>query len=403
MIRRLNKFILLWDKLNNVLFSDIMAHIALSFVFIIFAYAILLHPVNESEINAVIDGDIIIDTYNISNENMYWFYYDFLTDAEKEIYSDIYNGIIDMKQEIYVKPISFDDIKKIYYCIVFDNPQLIYLSDEFSCKRDEDDNVLFFTPQYTLEKGMIENRMSAINAEIKDIEEKTKNMSDYDKELYAHDYLLRRCSYTEDKDADKTIYGAIIKGKTNCRGYSAAFSYILNRCGIKSGQVIGNVARNGKKEGHSWNFVILDGEFYYCDECWNDINNDASDYVPYHYSFFNMDYDEMKASHNMEEQEKYLFKIVENNTGKYSYLKNNGLYASDKEQAYDIILSNIYITKMLKKPLMLQCSTNELYVQVSDNLDDMMKKIINESDSGITHCQYLKIPDGNTIIIYNLS
>lgn len=103
--------------------------------------------------------------------------------------------------------------------------------------------------------------------------------SDYDKVLYVHDYLIENTIYdTESAESGDTwiagtAYSCLVKGSAVCQGYAEAFQYIMNRIGIESGICTGS--------NHAWNYVNIDGEYYWIDVTWDD--NDTT--LPEHTYF----------------------------------------------------------------------------------------------------------------------
>ena len=91
-------------------------------------------------------------------------------------------------------------------------------------------------------------------------------MTEYEKELVIHDELMDRLVYDLAAPNAHNAYGALVEGRTVCEGYAEAFQYLLHRVGINSFLIIGS--SNG--EGHKWNAVRIDGEYYHVDPTWND-------------------------------------------------------------------------------------------------------------------------------------
>lgn len=99
----------------------------------------------------------------------------------------------------------------------------------------------------------------------------TDSMSEFEKELYLHDALAKRVMYVDTENAHNA-YGALVKGKAVCDGYSEAFQYLLQRAGIQSFIAIGSSYDPNTYEdvGHAWNIVRIDGEYYHVDVTWDD-------------------------------------------------------------------------------------------------------------------------------------
>lgn len=68
----------------------------------------------------------------------------------------------------------------------------------------------------------------------------------------------------------QTAYGAIMKGKAVCGGYTNAAIAILNRAGFKN--CIYVLSRDW---GHAWNLIPVNGKYYHCDFTWSYANNKA--------------------------------------------------------------------------------------------------------------------------------
>lgn len=108
--------------------------------------------------------------------------------------------------------------------------------------------------------------------------------SDYEKELYLHDALIKKVTYTYSKLEEQNGYTTLVEGKGVCAGYAFALQYLLMRAGIQSYYVVGYAGEN-----HAWNLAKIDGEWYYVDATWDDPVYNGSDdpYSPYH-SYFNI-------------------------------------------------------------------------------------------------------------------
>ena len=119
------------------------------------------------------------------------------------------------------------------------------------------------------------------------------NGSDYEKELYLHDVLVNKVTYTSSKLEEQNGYTTLVEGKGVCAGYAFALQYLLMRAGIQSYYVVGFAGEN-----HAWNLAKIDGEWYYVDATWDDPLYNGSDdpYSPY-YSYFNITTNKLKEDH----------------------------------------------------------------------------------------------------------
>ena len=105
----------------------------------------------------------------------------------------------------------------------------------------------------------------------------TEDMSDYEKELAVHDWLIDHAAYDEaslshnpsslpDPD-NENPYGLLVHGLGVCRGYCSTFQLLMDMLDIECITVDGY----GRDEGeHAWNMVRLDGDWYCVDVTWDD-------------------------------------------------------------------------------------------------------------------------------------
>lgn len=93
-------------------------------------------------------------------------------------------------------------------------------------------------------------------------------MSEAEIVLEVHDKLAAQIYYTKGQEYHvNTEFGSIVEGMAKCDGYAYAFTTILSMYGIQSFSVLG-VMDDG--DGHAWNIIRIDGEYYECDLTWND-------------------------------------------------------------------------------------------------------------------------------------
>ena len=99
------------------------------------------------------------------------------------------------------------------------------------------------------------------------------DMTDLDKEIAIHDYILERCEYRD----DESLYtgdarGFFLNGVCQCSGYADTFRLMATLAGLETEMIGGPTTRDepGSK-GHAWNLVRLDGLWYVVDPTWDDM------------------------------------------------------------------------------------------------------------------------------------
>lgn len=115
-------------------------------------------------------------------------------------------------------------------------------------------------------------------------------MTDYQKELAIHDYIINHCTYdlhNSPPPESYSAYGSLCLGVAVCEGYAKATQLLLNAAGIECLTVKGSVVDNNVSQGHAWNIVKVDGQYYHLDTTWDDpVTPDGSN-LPIH-TYFNL-------------------------------------------------------------------------------------------------------------------
>ena len=103
------------------------------------------------------------------------------------------------------------------------------------------------------------------------------SMSEFEKELALHDYLIYHCRYgTENRDDPQyhSAYGALVNHVAVCEGYAYALELLLNCSGINCRYIHGTTV--GSDSGHAWNLVEIGGDWYHIDSTWDDPVTDSN-------------------------------------------------------------------------------------------------------------------------------
>ena len=90
--------------------------------------------------------------------------------------------------------------------------------------------------------------------------------SDYQKALWLHDWLLNQLNYDNSLKWSSTE-SALTRGLGTCQAYERAYAQLLSAASIE------NTETRDKYDGHTWNAMKLDGEWYQVDCTWDDSND----------------------------------------------------------------------------------------------------------------------------------
>ncbi|RDY23341.1 hypothetical protein CHF27_008830 [Romboutsia maritimum] len=242
-----------------------------------------------------------------------------------EIYNKIYQAIINLEDSIdlskYFTFSTGDDAANIYAQVLEENPQIFYMTNQI--RYSGNDTILKLEFSYAYPKANILSMKSTLDNKIQYILNNVinSNMSDLEKELAIHDYLVLNTEYDQRSNIpidSHNVYGTLIENVAVCDGYSKAFQLFLNKIGIECIRV------DSEEMNHVWNMVTIDNEKYHVDVTWDDpiVNEiDIKDTVSYNY--FNITDSQIEKDHTW---------IRSNydacNSTKYSYI--NGMdYVED--------------------------------------------------------------------------
>lgn len=90
--------------------------------------------------------------------------------------------------------------------------------------------------------------------------------SDYQKALWLHDWLLNQLEY-DNSLKWSSAESALTRGLGTCQAYERAYAQLLSAASIE------NTETRDTYDGHTWNAMKLDGEWYQVDCTWDDSND----------------------------------------------------------------------------------------------------------------------------------
>lgn len=190
-----------------------------------------------------------------------------------------------------------------YFALTYDHPELFWLYSASESTISFYSEAMSMNGLYLVYYGLTEPfteyaaQMTAFNRAAQDfLSAIDTRVSDYEIVRQIHDRLIDLVTYDnyvldhfdqEGQNLAHTAYGALVansQGQSHfavCDGYSLAFEYLLQQCGIECVVVAGNAgSTEADAAGHAWNLVRLDGEWYEVDATWDDAGNIEKDLSP---------------------------------------------------------------------------------------------------------------------------
>ena len=193
------------------------------------------------------------------------YYFNLLDEEEKKVYREMLQGIRVRQEEIYLTTTDGHVIGKVYHAVLNDHPEVFWVHNRKKVYTTsyKGDDYCRFSPGYTYTEEEIAEITAAMNRALTEVNSQITDGEDtYDKVKMVYSYLIDLAEY-EASDDDQNIAGIFWKKKAVCAGYARAMQYLLEYLNIPCIYVEG--ADRDSDEGHAWNIVEIDGQYYYVD------------------------------------------------------------------------------------------------------------------------------------------
>lgn len=164
------------------------------------------------------------------------------------------------------------------------------------------ENLFIIWPVYLYSKEEGFTRRQAVEQKVQQVISTVvdQTYNDYDKVLGLHDWLVLHTQYDLEGYLNNnvpyeshTAYGALINGIAVCNGYATTMLALLEDVGIETKEIYGMAGIGTSKDGHAWNMVELENNWYHLDVTWDD--PDWGDYIDHDY--FNVPDTKIESTH----------------------------------------------------------------------------------------------------------
>lgn len=156
-----------------------------------------------------------------------------------------------------------DSIQKIIQSLCAENPFFDW-NYAYECTYDPLEGCYIIkSPSLDKKEGKL--KIEAYNKAKEIIATMPNGLSDEKKLRWIYDYVVTNIKYVSDLDGymkkiPPYVYDGLVKGETQCTGYTSSIMMLSNMVGIETLSVSGNTT-----QGHAWNLVKLNGKYYHCD------------------------------------------------------------------------------------------------------------------------------------------
>ncbi len=201
--------------------------------------------------------------------------FDRIDAEEKQLYAEI---LLVMQGYGTKVPLCSTDAQKIEHittCVFIDHPELFYVNGYLYEEHKFAGMVekIVFSPNYTMTqeeaeyaRGQIDEYTDACFMGL------PSNADEYTKVKYVYEFIILNTDYNLDAPDNQNICSVFLGRQSVCLGYAKAVQYLLQQLDVSATIVTGTVMSG---EGHAWNLVQINGQYYYVDATWGDSSYSA--------------------------------------------------------------------------------------------------------------------------------
>lgn len=216
------------------------------------------------------------------------FYYSKMDRPRQAAYRAILTGLNSLEPSFLVPRMEGGELYDIFFQLRLDHPEIFWASG-FSWKYYQDSPNVIFVPEYLFDKAKIRDHQKAMRARIEKLARPAKELTEWEKEKYIHDFICENIRYDKlKKPYSHEIIGPLGQGVGVCEGIAKSVKALCDELGIWCMLALcGSNPEKGIKYRHTWNIVRIGGNYYHLDATFdNTLGKNAQE--P-RYDYFNLD------------------------------------------------------------------------------------------------------------------
>lgn len=147
------------------------------------------------------------------------YYYHQLNKEQKKVYYAVKEGLLKMEESFQVLKLSSRELADIYFMVRMDCPEIFY-SVKFTYRYYPDSTMVELIPEYLFTRDKIKEHRLAMKSRVKKLELLAEKLSEKEKELFIHDFIVKNVKYDKlKKEYSHEIIGALGNGDAYLRGF----------------------------------------------------------------------------------------------------------------------------------------------------------------------------------------
>ena len=300
------------------------------------------------------------------------YYFSHLEITQQNLYVEILYALENYIDEMVVSTTDTNQIDQVFQWVLMDHPEIFYTEGYSFVKYTLGEEV-----QKIVFKGTYIYNQQEKEEKERQIEEATRmilaniasDASDYEKVKYVYETIIHNTEYNMEAEDNQNICSVFLNHASVCQGYAKAMQYLLMKLKVPTTLVTGTVETG---EGHAWNLVKVENEYYYVDATWGDasyrIQNAGDDVLVPNAPAISYDYlcvttEELTRTHALSE----IVPLPACDCMEANYYVKEGAYFTKADYGQLVELINRYQAED-RESVTIRCAKEEVYQQMKNEL-----------------------------------
>lgn len=215
------------------------------------------------------------------------YYYTQMNKMQQSAYRTMKAGLTGLDASFVVTHLDRRELGDIFFKLRLDCPEIFYAVG-FQYRFYQGSVNVEMIPEYLFNKGKIREHQKAMRARVEKLVRPAQSMTEWDKELYIHDFICSHVRYDKlKKPYSHEIIGPLGQGVGVCEGIAKTVKVLCDALGIWCMVAISDANLDKKiKYRHAWNIIRIDGKHYQLDATFD---NSLGHGEIIRYDYFNLD------------------------------------------------------------------------------------------------------------------
>ena len=287
------------------------------------------------------------------------YYYDLLNKQQQKAYYAMKVGLESLAPSFPVPRLEHQELADVYFLLRLDHPKIFY-SVSYKYRYYPDSENIEMIPEYLFQKSKIMEHQKAMEARVKKLAKQAEKMSEWEKELFIHDFICENVHYDKlKKPYSHEIIGPLGHGVGVCEGIAKSVKILCDALGIWC--MIAISERNPDKNikyRHAWNVIKIGGKYYHLDSTFD---NSLGKGERIRHDYFNLSDSQIQRDHEpviwrtpaCEDSDHSFYREKKLSFTKYEDVRKRAAQAVKKGKEFLFHWRGGYLTKEVMKDLLI--------------------------------------------------